>query len=361
MKSAPEDEIVAFVYGPGRVYPTDFNATLDYYTVVRPSQANLPAVRFVPSGGVEVQTAGLVTTIGSTGDVADNRMPINGKFKISRLDTFSPAAPSTPLNVTCQYVDDVDFPITGNQPRSETYAASGDYRLRVYGDTTFIAPDGNKKLTVTIPALQNELIRVLLGIDKTSYMGVTPTNSAASEVTPDGLVCGSAQTVMQYPDNTYHLVDRPVVWAPSGGDNTVQGMVYLPLPQNSFGFNSALYGISNDRRRDPIGKPLFYGYGNTSQELYQVTAVVYAEMNRHRMPNNLGPYVGDTPHAIVGTAFPNWNTIRADSYVYDLNDATLVNNLAGRVLTSAIAVNKAGYIITKNESGNFYLLVPLIY
>ncbi len=211
---------------------------------------------------------------------------------------------------------------------------------------------------LTPPDSGEQLARVLLYMDETFSNGLTPHNSAAYGMTTNGFVCGSVEIVGLLDNTQLRIVKRPVIWAPSGGDASVLGMLRLDPPASfSLGLNSELHGISIDQRRDPSGLLLVDQL--TSQKYYQITAVGSADTARTTVNS---AYVGINPHAIVAIANPNYSNIRTDDWsVTDLNDSTLIKNSGNAVLTDAIAINREGYILAKASDGNMYLLVPLVY
>ena len=203
--------------------------------------------------------------------------------------------------------------------------------------------------------------RVLLTMDETSTNSVTPHNSAAYGMNTNGFVCGSVKVVGNV-KGIYQTVKRSTIWARSGTDapgGTTKGMISFTLPDAFFnGVHSELRGILHDQRKNPIGQ--IVTNSNPIAISYRITAVGYADTDAIKSGSI---YFGKSPHAIIAVISPDAYDyyLQTDWYVNDLNDATLVKGLGNRVLTDAIAINQTGYILTKANDGNTYLLVPLVY
>ena len=190
---------------------------------------------------------------------------------------------------------------------------------------------------------------------------VTPHNSAAYGMSTNGFVCGSVEMVGPV-GTIYQTVKRPTIWARSGTNGpggSTMGMIAFFLP-HAFdkGIHSELRGISHDQRKNPIGQVVTNS--NPLTISYRITAVGYADTDAIKSGSI---YISKSPHAIIAVISPDAYDyyLQTDWYVNDLNDATLVKGLGNRVLTDAIAINQTGYILTKTNDGNTYLLVPLVY
>ena len=179
-------------------------------------------------------------------------------------------------------------------------------------------------------------------------------------MTTNGFVAGATEVVAQVASNFYQAVNRPVIWAPDGGNVAAYGMVVFSQPNPGLqGVNSQITAISLNQVRNAEGI-----YVDT---LYKLTAVGAFETQRTKLFNP-ERYVGGSPRAGLACAQPhpgNYNGgLRTDIYSFqDLNDLTLVKGLegTGKVLTNAFAVNRSGYVLAQANDGKTYVLVPLTY